>query len=69
LLASLKTKRFDRQYKKAAPTAANRFSFRPAEVATHYLEWPKLVQLCAEPPSNGLMEKRGGRSGEWRRSE
>jgi len=60
LIESLKTKKFDRQYHKAHPTAANRYSFRPAVVASHYLEWPKLVELCAEPPSNGLMEKRGG---------
>jgi len=60
LLASLKTKNLNRQYEKAEPTPANRFSCRPADVASHYLGWPKLVELCAEPPSNGLMEKRGG---------
>jgi hypothetical protein len=60
LLASLKSKKFDRQYEKTAPAPDNRFSFRPGKVATQYLEWPKLVELCAEPPSNGLMEKRGG---------
>jgi hypothetical protein len=60
LLESLKTKKFDRQYEKAAPTPANRYSFRPSDIASHYLEWPKLVELCADPPSNGLMEKRGG---------
>jgi hypothetical protein len=60
LLATLKTKNLDGQYERAEPTPANRFSFRPADVALHYLGWPKLVELCAEPPSNGLMEKRGG---------
>jgi hypothetical protein len=60
LRASLKAKKFDHHYETAAPTLANRFSFRPADVASHYLEWPKLVELCGEPPSNGLMEKRGG---------
>ena len=60
LLASLKAKNLDRQYEKAEPTPANRFSFRPADVAMHYLGWPRLVELCTEPPSNGLMEKRGG---------
>ncbi|HVA63980.1 MAG TPA: type ISP restriction/modification enzyme [Terriglobales bacterium] len=60
LLASLKAKRFDAQYETAAPTAANRFSFRPSHVATSYLRWPKVTELCAAPPSNGLMEKRGG---------
>ena len=24
------------------------------------MSWPRVVELCAEPPSNGLMEKRGG---------
>ncbi len=60
LLAGLKARRFDAQYEKANPTTANRFSFRPSDVASHYLEWPALVSLCAEAPSNGLMEKRGG---------
>ena len=27
---------------------------------THYNAWPKLVDLCAIAPFNGLMEKRGG---------
>jgi predicted helicase len=60
LVASLKSKKFDFQYEKANPTPLNRFSFRPADVASHYLHWPKLVEICAVPPSNGLMEKRGG---------
>jgi hypothetical protein len=60
LLASLKAKKFDHLYEKADPTPASRFSFRPADVASHYLPWPRLVELSAEPPSNGLMEKRGG---------
>jgi hypothetical protein len=60
LLASLKAKKLDRNYEAVAPTHANRFSFRPADIASHYLEWPGLVELCGVPPSNGLMEKRGG---------
>ena len=60
LLTSLKTSQFDRQYEKAVPAPENRFAFRPAKVAAQYLAWPRLVDLCAEPPSNGLMEKRGG---------
>jgi hypothetical protein len=58
LLESLKAKKFDAQYEKAKPTTDNRFSLRPSDVALHYLEWPSLVELCAESPSNGLMEKR-----------
>lgn len=60
LISSLEVSRFDAQYKAAKPAPENRFSFRPSVVASHYLEWPRLVDLCAEPPSNGLMEKRGG---------
>ena len=60
LLASLQAADFDSQYEVARPVPSNRFSFRPSQVAAHYLAWPKLTDLCAEPPSNGLMEKRGG---------
>jgi len=60
LLASLRQKNFDRRYDRATPTKANRYSFRPATVADEYLEWPRVVDLCAEQPTNGLMEKRGG---------
>ncbi|NQT18769.1 MAG: N-6 DNA methylase [Planctomycetes bacterium] len=60
LLASIKLKQFDRKYEKAEPLNANRFSFRPAAVAEHYMEWPLLVAFAEEPPSNGLLEKRGG---------
>ncbi len=60
LLESLKAKRFDARYEKASPSAANRFSFRPSKVASHYLEWPRVIDFCAISPSNGLMEKRGG---------
>ncbi|HUX67472.1 MAG TPA: type ISP restriction/modification enzyme [Terriglobales bacterium] len=60
LLASLKAKRFDAQYETAAPTPENRFSFRPSHVAQSYLRWPTVRELAAAPPSNGLMEKRGG---------
>jgi hypothetical protein len=48
------------RYEPVRPDAANRYSFRPLDVAAPYLTWPKLTDLCAEPPSNGLMEKRGG---------
>jgi len=60
LVESLNAPAFDAQYQQARPDEGNRFSFRPAGVAAHYLEWPKLVDLCAESPNNGLMEKRGG---------
>jgi hypothetical protein len=60
LLASLKVRNFDGQYRTATPTRENRWSFRPSEVSDQYLCWPSLVDLCAEGPWNGLMEKRGG---------
>jgi hypothetical protein len=60
LLASLKLKRLDRRYRAAEPSRANRYSFRPLAVDERYLRWPCVIDLCAEPPTNGLMEKRGG---------
>jgi hypothetical protein len=60
LLASLATKRFDKVYTLADPRPENRCSFRPEDVAAHYTQWPKVVDLCGIAPSNGLMEKRGG---------
>ena len=35
-------------------------SFRPRDVGSTYLSWPKLPALAALEPINGLMEKRGG---------
>ncbi len=60
LLESLQDEEFDSRYIAATPTPENRYSFLPQELNSDYNEWPKIVDLCAEPPSNGLMEKRGG---------
>lgn len=60
LVDSLNTKDFDEQYERANPEESNRYSFRPLKISKQYLEWPKVIDLCAMPPSNGLMEKRGG---------
>lgn len=60
LLRTLEEKDIDSHYELAKPAKNNRFSFRPAEVSEGYLEWPKVVDLCEEPPINGLFEKRGG---------
>jgi len=60
LLDSLNEKAFDSKYASAFPTAENRYSFWPQEVSAAYSEWPSITELCAESPSNGLMEKRGG---------
>lgn len=60
ILESLKARKFAKQYERMGPTKANRFSFCPSDVARQYYTWPRLTEFCAEPPSNGLMEKRGG---------
>jgi len=60
LLASLDDKDFDAQYETSNPRKDNRWSFRPSDVSDRYMEWPRLTDLCAAAPSNGLMEKRGG---------
>ncbi|WP_051497966.1 type ISP restriction/modification enzyme [Candidatus Contendibacter odensensis] len=60
LLASLDAPDFDGQYQRAQPNRENRFSFRPMTISAAYQSWPSVLDLCAEPPSNGLMEKRGG---------
>jgi len=60
LLESLNVPDMDAAYVRAHPTRENRLSFRPSDATAHYQAWPTLVELCAEAPSNGLMEKRGG---------
>lgn len=60
LLESLSKKRFSTQYETAQPEKSNRFSFTALEVGSNYMRWPRIVELCAIPPSNGLMEKRAG---------
>jgi hypothetical protein len=60
ILESLKTKRLVGQYEALQPEQSNRFSFCPSHVRGHYHAWPRLTDLCAEAPSNGLMEKRAG---------
>ena len=60
LLQSLDDAQLETRYERATPTRANRFSLRPQNVSREYSRWPRLTDLCAAPPSNGLMEKRGG---------
>jgi len=60
LLSSLSDLDRDALYQRAHPTQANRFSFRPCVVGAGYLAWPRMTEVCAIPPRNGLMEKRGG---------
>jgi hypothetical protein len=60
LLSTLDTTPFDKSYTTANPEKDNWLAFRPSTVSTQYRSWPKLIDLCAVPPMNGLMEKRGG---------
>lgn len=60
LLNSLETADFASYYQLASSQPTNRLSFQPAHLTSNYLNWPSLVELCQEAPSNGLMEKRGG---------
>lgn len=60
LLDSLASRDTQFAYKTASPAHFNRFSFVPSNVSAAYQSWPKLVELCAIDPINGLMEKRGG---------
>ncbi|OQC12029.1 MAG: N-6 DNA Methylase [Lentisphaerae bacterium ADurb.Bin082] len=59
LRASLGVEDFDSQYEIANPCKENRWSFRPSNVSTEYLTWPKLTELSEEPPYNGPVERRG----------
>jgi hypothetical protein len=60
VLESLQVRPFSQQYLTTHPISETRFSFRPSHIEEHYLEWAKVTEFCAIPPSNGLMEKRGG---------
>jgi hypothetical protein len=60
LLESLKQEPFGVLYSTVQPEQANRYSFRPENISTAYAGWPRVTELCEMPPSNGLMEKRGG---------
>ena len=60
LLGSLDDKDLDARYQKANPVVSNRYSFRPSKISAQYNGWPRVTELSALAPSNGLMEKRGG---------
>jgi len=59
LLTSLDAKNFDAQYVTSIPRKDNRWNFRPSDVTSAYLGWPRLTDLCAEPPITGFKENRG----------
>jgi hypothetical protein len=58
LLASLNTKNFNAQYETSNPRKDNRWTFRPSDVASAYLRWPKLVDLCGNDALQGMDEDR-----------
>lgn len=60
MLKALEDSDFQNRYLKADPGPENRYSFKPYQVSVEYRSWPRILDLCAESPSNGLMEKRGG---------
>lgn len=59
LLASGKLKRIERKYETAKPAPVNKYSFRPTVLSKAYLSWPSVLALCAQPPFNGPIERRG----------
>jgi hypothetical protein len=59
LLASLDTKDLNAQYVTSIPRKDNRWNFRPSDVTSAYLGWPRLTDLCAISPYNGPVERRG----------
>ena len=60
LLASLDARDFDASYKQVTPSAVNRFSLRPSEVASTYAAWPTLTDLSELEPFSGALEMRRG---------
>ena len=48
------------QYQSLSPNELNDYSFLSAKVSQEYLSWLSLLEIAAEPPINGLMEKRQG---------
>ncbi|GAL95426.1 type ISP restriction/modification enzyme [Microcystis aeruginosa] len=59
LLESLNNQDFDALYQVSNPEQSNRYSFRPSDVSSHYLAWPKLTDLSDEAPITGYKENRG----------
>jgi len=59
LLESLNAPDFAADYTTSHPTAANRYAFRPYTVSANYSAWAALTDLCAVPPFNGPIERRG----------
>ena len=59
LLASLADPDFNQHYQRLTPAPENRYALRPMHVRADYKAWPKLTDLAAILPFNGLLEMRG----------
>ena len=59
LLQSLQVQDLDSQYQVVSPDKSDRFSFRPSNELAEYQNWPSVADLCAVPPYNGPIERRG----------
>jgi hypothetical protein len=57
VLASLRIKSLDRKYEIVKPSVDKRYSFRPSQVSTDFLSWPRIPDLAAEH-HNGPVERR-----------
>ena len=60
LLSSLDDPHRETRYVKATPTAGNRLSFKPSDVARAYANWPTLIMLARKLPLPGVEECRAG---------
>jgi len=59
LLNSLNVSNINSDYQSLHPVQNNRYSFRPSDVSTDYLSWPRLIEVFEEM-FVGLEECRGG---------
>jgi len=60
LLGSLTSTDLASEYVEVVPAAETHLAFRPVTTAPEYQSWPSVAELTCEPPSLGLLEKRGG---------
>ena len=58
LLDSIEAEDINTEYEVSKPEKGNRYSFRPSNVADHYLQWPKVLKFSSLNPYNGPVERR-----------
>ena len=59
LLEGLTVPDLNASYEIVRPERSNRFSFKHYKVQDEYQSWPTVADLCAIPPYNGPIERRG----------